>query len=129
MGETSGSAIRALALGKPLVVSELGWFAELPDDVVRKIPVGEGEVDALLEALADPPATGDSARAYAAREHGLERVADAYAAALEEAAGGAPVREAVLTEIGTAAADVGLAADAVETGELGGRLREVGIGE
>ena len=33
MGETSGSAIRALSLGKPLVVSDAGWFAELPDDV------------------------------------------------------------------------------------------------
>src|SRR5206468_1563957 len=30
MGETSGSAIRTLALGKPLVVSDVGWFAELP---------------------------------------------------------------------------------------------------
>ena len=30
MGETSGSAIRALSLGKPLVVSDVGWFAELP---------------------------------------------------------------------------------------------------
>ena len=30
MGETSGTAIRALALGKPLVVSDVGWFAELP---------------------------------------------------------------------------------------------------
>jgi glycosyltransferase involved in cell wall biosynthesis len=27
MGETSGSAIRALSLGKPLVVSDVGWFA------------------------------------------------------------------------------------------------------
>jgi glycosyltransferase involved in cell wall biosynthesis len=33
MGETSGSAIRALSLGRPLVVSDLGWFSELPDDV------------------------------------------------------------------------------------------------
>ena len=29
MGETSGTAIRALSLGKPLVVSDVGWFAEL----------------------------------------------------------------------------------------------------
>ena len=31
MGETSGMAIRALSLGKPLVVSDVGWFSELPD--------------------------------------------------------------------------------------------------
>ena len=55
MGETSGTAMRALSLGKPLVVSDLGWFAELPDGVARKVPVGEGEVDALVAALLDPP--------------------------------------------------------------------------
>ena len=37
MGETSGTAIRALSLGKPLVVSDVGWFAELPDDVALKV--------------------------------------------------------------------------------------------
>src|SRR5438034_9598778 len=39
MGETSGTAIRALALGKPLVVSDVGWFSELPDGVALKVPV------------------------------------------------------------------------------------------
>jgi glycosyltransferase involved in cell wall biosynthesis len=128
MGETSGAAIRALSLGKPLVVSDLGWFAELPNDVVRKVPVGEGEVDALVAAL-EQPESGSAGRVYVEREHDLDRVADAYAAALEEAAGGAAVREAVLGEVALAAADVGLDADAAETGALGGRLREVGIGE
>ena len=58
MGETSGSAIRTLSLGKPLVVSDLGWFAELPDDVALKVPVGgDEEIAALvaaLERLAEP---------------------------------------------------------------------------
>ena len=40
MGETSGTTIRALSLGKPLVVSAAGWFGELPDDVALKVPVG-----------------------------------------------------------------------------------------
>ena len=40
MGETSGTTIRALSLGKPLVVSDAGWFGELPDDVALKVPVG-----------------------------------------------------------------------------------------
>ena len=58
MGETSGTAIRALSLGKPLVVSDVGWFAELPDDVALKIPVDEQEVETLeaaLELLATRP--------------------------------------------------------------------------
>src|SRR5207247_4009937 len=58
MGETSGSAIRTLSLGKPLVVSDVGWFAELPDEVALKAPVGgDAEVDgiaAALERLAEP---------------------------------------------------------------------------
>ena len=56
MGETSGTTIRALTLGKPLVVSDVGWFAELPDDVALKVPVGDDEATDLavaLELLAD----------------------------------------------------------------------------
>jgi glycosyltransferase involved in cell wall biosynthesis len=125
MGETSGAAIRALSLGKPLVVSDVGWFAELPDDVALKIPVGgEEEVQALTAALrrlsdgGTAAAMGEAARALVVREHDVDRVADRYVAALEEAAGGAAVREAVLAEVAAAAADVGadtgpLAADLV----------------
>jgi len=51
MGETSGTAIRALALGKPLVVSDVGWFAELPSGVALKVPVDDDEVDTLVAAL------------------------------------------------------------------------------
>jgi hypothetical protein len=115
MGETSGSAIRALSLGKPLVVSDVGWFAELPDEVALKAPVGgDREVDAIAAALgrlAEPDvaeAMGESARAYVEREHDLERVASQYAAALEQAAGDATVREQVLRDVSGAAADVGL---------------------
>src|SRR5213078_3844171 len=43
MGETSGSVIRGLSLGKPLIVSDVGSFSELPDDVALKIPVDEYE--------------------------------------------------------------------------------------
>src|SRR5260370_14477671 len=84
MGETSGSAIRTLSLGRPLVVSDLGWFAELPDEVALKVPVGEGEVEALVGAmarLAEPgaaPRMGAAAHAYVGAEHDLDRVAEAY---------------------------------------------------
>jgi glycosyltransferase involved in cell wall biosynthesis len=131
MGETSGSAIRALSLGKPLVVSDVGWFSELPDDVVLKVPVDEHEVETLtaaLELLASDAtaraALGTAARRLAERAHAVERVADLYAAALEEAAGGRAVARAVLREVAEAAADVGLK----RTGELAERLGEVGLG-
>jgi glycosyltransferase involved in cell wall biosynthesis len=110
MGETSGSAIRALSLGKPLVVSDVGWFSELPDDVALKVAPDDHEVESLTRALQRLPdrEMGAAARAYVEREHDLGRVADAYAAALERAAGDATVRERVLREVAEAAADVGL---------------------
>ena len=48
------------------------------------------------------------ARAYVEREHELPRVADAYVAALEAAAGGDAVADAVLSRIAEAAAEVGI---------------------
>lgn len=136
MGETSGSAIRALSLGKPLVVSDVGWFGELPDEVALKVPVDESERDVLtaaLELLAANPAAraamSEAALATTRRDHDLERVADGYAAALELAAGGRAVSEAVLREVATRAAEVGIDADAADTAELARRLREVGLGD
>ena len=134
MGETSGSSIRALSLGRPLVVSELGWFAELPDSVALKVPVDEDEVPALaaaLELLASSEATqlamSDAAREYVHREHDLDHVAEEYVAALEEAAGGTVVADAVVAEIALAAAEIGIEPGTDAAAELAGRLDEVGL--
>jgi glycosyltransferase involved in cell wall biosynthesis len=134
MGETSGVVVRALSLGRPLIVSDIGWFADLPDEVAIKVPV-EGDVEALasaLERLARDPelreTMGAAARALAQGEHQLGRVAEAYTAALEEAAGGEAVREAVEAEIATAAAETGLRPDGDALGEIAERLREAGRG-
>jgi glycosyltransferase involved in cell wall biosynthesis len=116
MGETSGSAIRALSLGKPLVVSDVGWFAELPSDVVIKVPADEREEDTLLaalEALADPDirtAMGERAREL-----------------VETFAGAGTVQERVLHEVASAAAEVGMDGD--DAAALAARLREVGLGD
>ena len=85
MGETSAAAIRALSLGKPLVVSDVGWFAELPGSVAAKVPVGEGEIEQLeraLEQAVTSPEMGAAALELARTEHSLDRVADLYAEAL-----------------------------------------------
>jgi glycosyltransferase involved in cell wall biosynthesis len=133
MGETSGSAIRALSLGKPLVVSDVGWFSELPREAVVKVPVDEREevtLLAALEALADSgvrAAMGARARELIDREHRLDLVAEAYAAALEELAGGAAVQERVLHDVASAAAELGMDGD--DAAVLAARLREVGLGD
>jgi glycosyltransferase involved in cell wall biosynthesis len=88
MGETSAAAIRALSLGKPLVVSDIGWFSELPDSVAVKVPVGGDEIEQLARAMeltATSPEMGAAALRLAETEHNLDRVADLYATALREA--------------------------------------------
>jgi glycosyltransferase involved in cell wall biosynthesis len=135
MGETSGSVIRGLSLGKPLVVSDVGWFSELPGDVALKVPADDDEVATLtaaLELLAARidvrDAMGESAAALAQREHDVERVADLYVAALETAVGGAAVDDAVLRDVSAAAADVGISAETAEAREIARRLAEVELG-
>lgn len=90
-GETSGSFLRELALGKPTLVSEIGSFLELPDHVAVKIPVDEREVDWLYEymkvLLRDPElasALGQGGRAYVAEECSWPKAADGYVRFLEE---------------------------------------------
>jgi glycosyltransferase involved in cell wall biosynthesis len=135
MGETSASALHALALGRPLVVSDVGWFAELPDDVAQKIPVDDREVEELTAALVRLSSDegrrdrlGARARDYARTRHDLGQVADAYAAALEEAAGGETLRDAVHGEIATAAYESGLDPSGSEVGEIAERANEVRLG-
>ncbi len=135
MGETSGVAIRSLSLGKPLVVSDVGWFSELPDDAALKVPVDAYEVETLTAALellvsrADVREQMGTAAAGVARgQHDLGRVAELYVAALEEAAGGEVVGDAVLREVSQAAADVGISPEDAEAGEIARRLAEVELG-
>jgi glycosyltransferase involved in cell wall biosynthesis len=135
MGETSGIGVRALEAGRPQIVSDVGWFSELPDEVALKVPVGDAEVEVLaghLTRLAGDAELrgrmGAAARALAEQEHDLGRVAAAYAATLEEAAGGDAVGGAVAAAVASAAADVGLEPGGEAVGEIAERLREVGHG-
>jgi glycosyltransferase involved in cell wall biosynthesis len=135
MGETSGVAVRALEAGRPQVVSDVGWFSELPDEVALKVPVGDDEVEVLADHLARlaedadlRTRMGDAARALAEQDHDVGRVADAYAETLEEAAGGEAVRSAVAGAVASAAAEVGLESSGEVVGEIAERLREVGHG-
>ena len=129
MGETSGSVIRGLSLGKPMLVSDVGWFSELPDDVALKVPVDDLEVEMIAAALGfayDHRATiGRNAQSYVRAEHDLERCAAAYAAALTAAAGGDAVTDAVLWRIAEAAAETGID----DVAMLAARAREAGLVE
>jgi glycosyltransferase involved in cell wall biosynthesis len=136
MGETSGAAIRALVLGRPLVVTDVGWFAELPDEVAAKVPVGELEVDVLTAVLArlagDEELRAEMSRRaveYVKQVHALDRVVELYVGALEEGAGRSLVQDAVVADLAEAIADVGLGENDRELRQIAGALREVGLGD
>ena len=88
LGETSAGLLRIMALGKPALVCDTGWYAELPPDVCRHVPlISAGEVDqdfltaALLELANDPAeraALGERALVHIAQHHRLDTSARAY---------------------------------------------------
>lgn len=94
VGETSASVCRAMAAGLPVVISNVGWFAELPDDCVVKIDAGDAG-DAQLRAylvrlIEDEPLRrriGENARRHALSEYAAEKTAADYLAFLREVAG------------------------------------------
>ena len=51
-GETSASLLRILAVGRPVLVSQYAEFGDLPADLATPIPLGDGEQEALVAALA-----------------------------------------------------------------------------
>jgi glycosyltransferase involved in cell wall biosynthesis len=96
LGETSAAALRALDLGRPLVVYNHGWYAEIPDGAAIKVEPGdEAALLAALSDLARSPALrqqlGAAARAYVASTCRPAAVADAYIAFLGSLA--ASIRE------------------------------------
>ncbi len=98
-GETSGTAIRLMAMGKPMVVSDIGWFSEIPKGCVGHVPVGRGEVESLaavLNAMVSDrrlaSAMGKNAAAHFCERHTLEMAATAYESALQEILSSGPWR-------------------------------------
>jgi glycosyltransferase involved in cell wall biosynthesis len=88
-------------MGKLLLVNDVGWFSELPDDVALKVAPNDGEVERLalaMETLCDRTVRermGANAQELAAEEHDVERVAELYASALRETAGAGGVVRAL----------------------------------
>jgi glycosyltransferase involved in cell wall biosynthesis/SAM-dependent methyltransferase len=100
VGESSGSLMRALGLGKAVLVSDIGAFSEFPDDVCLKTPVDSSEEDLIFEylnLLVSRPevarALGARARAYVERECNWDLIARRYVSFLEAVHTGQEWRE------------------------------------
>ena len=64
-GETSGSVLRAMGLGRPVIVFDHGWYSELPDDACYKVPPMDKQ--ALFRALVALAASPDFRRSIGQR--------------------------------------------------------------
>lgn len=86
VGESSGTLLRALGMGRAVIVSDIGSFREYPDEICLKTPVDSTEEDHLFEylnLLVSRPelarAMGERAREWVERECNWESVARRYA--------------------------------------------------
>lgn len=85
MGETSATSLRALALAKPLLVSNTASYAEIPDDCAWKVDPDARELPLLIEYLSclltreDVRRTmGNNGRRYLHAEHSWEKVSNQF---------------------------------------------------
>lgn len=83
VGETSATALRAMAAAKPLIVSAQGWYQELPDTACIKVPPGDEE--ALLMAMRSLAASpewrqrmGRAGQTAVTQQHNPAQVAQQY---------------------------------------------------
>jgi len=90
-GETSATFIRLLGLGKPVIVSRVGAFTEVPEGCCWPVDVDESEPEMLaacLERLAADGelrrAMGENARRWVTARHGVEGSARGYAELLRQ---------------------------------------------
>jgi glycosyltransferase involved in cell wall biosynthesis len=84
-GETSGSVIKMMGAGKPVMLSNEYAFSEFPDDCCIKIPIGPDEEDQLLERLIyyienpdERRALGERSKAYIMKQHDIQDAARGY---------------------------------------------------
>ena len=99
-GETSASVCKLLGAGKACIVSDVGWFSELPDDCVAKVDLDDFEEDLLVAYLdrlmADEAlrsTMGANAQRYIRENHSVRIAADQYIDFLREVSAATHERE------------------------------------
>ncbi len=84
-GESSGTLVRALGMGKCAIVFDFQAFSDYPDDVVVKLPLDSHNADALANALEKVlldtsyrSSFEKAAKKYINRHHDQRRCSDQY---------------------------------------------------
>lgn len=117
MGESSATVCRILAAGKPCVISNFGWFAEIPDGCAVKVDAAADEQAlgrCISELIADEQLRlklGESARRYIRENHGVEQAAGGYVEFLGQVRNlerRRRVERAIVEETGRAMAELGV---------------------
>jgi glycosyltransferase involved in cell wall biosynthesis len=89
VGETSATALRAMAAAKPVIVFDLGWYSELSDSAVIKVPPLDSQalLTAMRQLAQDPnlrQQIGETAAAHIKRHHDPLPIAHQYLAFIKE---------------------------------------------
>ena len=90
MGEASGGILRSWALATPALVTDAGWYADLPDAVCRKISIEDEILDirrAVTELARDPlryAEVGEAGRRRLAEAHAPSAYVEALSTALSD---------------------------------------------
>jgi glycosyltransferase involved in cell wall biosynthesis len=82
-GESSGPLTRVFAAGRPIAVSAISQFAELPDELVVKIPLGAGEVAALERFMLSARIDGTEQQEWLDEHGDPEGAVEGYLRAIE----------------------------------------------
>jgi glycosyltransferase involved in cell wall biosynthesis len=101
MGESSGVLTRMMGYGKPVLVTDIGSYAELPEYTVLKVAPNIDEIETIkrfIDALAKDRefrlAVGREARLYVEQESSMEKCVRRYVDFLHEVSGKPEVRPA-----------------------------------
>jgi glycosyltransferase involved in cell wall biosynthesis len=126
----SASAIESMLTGRPVLVTDTGFYSELPDDSVFKIrPEHEREdIARHLERLVESPeigvATGKRAAAYAGRVFTAASYAASIVPFLTEVIEGKPLVDAS-RQIGRTLGDLGIRPSDPALDKIAGTMRDL----
>jgi glycosyltransferase involved in cell wall biosynthesis len=121
---SSGSAIEALLAGRPTIVADAGFYGELPDDLVAKVPAGvprKALTQALERLAGDEPLRrkmGASAQAWARRTFSLKGYLDVLEPLMSATQAATPWLKAA-GQIGAELEAIGLSANDPAAGRIG----------